>query len=96
MNRAPEPLPPSLVALQRLVLALLAVMVVGFAVLIAAFVWRLNAGGVSLPEALDAPEGTDPVAVTMGPDWVAVVTADDRILVFDRLTGALREEVGLD
>ena len=28
-------------------------------------------------------------------DWFAVVTADDRILIYDRLTGRLRQEVAI-
>lgn len=72
------------------------VMIVGFAVLIAALVLRLNARGPDLPASLDLPEGARAVAFTQGGDWVAVVTADDRILVYDRLTGRLRQEVRLD
>ena len=36
------------------------------------------------------------VAFTQGGDWVAVVTADDRILIYDRLTARLRQSVELD
>ncbi|TNC70887.1 DUF6476 family protein [Rubellimicrobium roseum] len=92
MDTAPEgPLPPGLRALQRLVMALMVVMILGFLVLIAALVMRLNADGPSLPQSVDLPEGARATAFTQGGDWFAVVTADDRILIYDRLTGRLRQ-----
>ena len=96
MDEAPEALPPSLRALRRLVTVLTAVMIVGFVVLIAALVMRLNADGPPLPDALALPAGAEAVAFTQGDDWYAVVTRDDRILVYDRLTGRLRQEVTLE
>jgi hypothetical protein len=97
MDEAPDiPLPPGLKALQRLVTVLTVVMILGFLVLIATLVMRLNADGPPLPDSLDLPEGSEAVAFTQGGDWFAVVTADDRILVYDRLTGRLRQTVVLD
>ncbi len=72
------------------------VMILGFLVLIAALVMRLNADGPPLPDSIDLPEGAEAVAFTQGGDWYAVVTADDTILVYDRLTGQLRQTVALD
>ena len=72
------------------------VMILGFLVLIGALVMRLNADGPPLPDSIDLPEGADAVAFTQGGDWYAVVTADDTILVYDRLTGQLRQTVALD
>lgn len=89
-------LPPGLRRLQRLVTVLTVVMIAGFVVLIAALVMRLNADGPLLPEGVDLPDGAEPVAFTQGGDWFAVVTADDRILVYDRLTGRLRQIVAVD
>lgn len=90
------PLPPHLRRLQGLVTLLTVVMIAGFAVLIAALVLRLNADGPPLPDALDLPEGERAVAFTQGSDWVAVVTAGDEILIYDRLTGRLRQRVRID
>ena len=72
------------------------VMILGFLVLIATLVMRLNADGPPLPDSIDLPEGAEAVAFTQGGDWYAVVTADDTILVYDRLTGQLRQTVALD
>jgi hypothetical protein len=87
------PLPPSLRLLRRLVMALTVVMILGFVVLIGAFVIRLNADPVALPDTIALPDGSTATAFTQGPDWFAVVTADDRILIFDRTTGSLFQTV---
>lgn len=63
-----------------------------------AVVWTLvtrmpDANALPLPETIALPAGETAQAVTVGPDWFAVVTASGRILVYDRLTGALRQEV---
>ncbi len=47
---------------------------------------------VPLPEALALPEGARALAVTRGPDWFAVVTGDERILIYGA-DGALRQEI---
>jgi hypothetical protein len=39
------------------------------------------------------PDGKSAMAVTQGTDWFAVVTTDDEILIFDRITGQLRQSV---
>ena len=92
----PNGLPPHLRRLGQLVTVLTLVMICGVVVLIAAVVIRLNAAPPpSLPEAIALPEGTAAQAVTFGADWYAVVTTDDQILVFDRDTGALRQEIAI-
>ena len=96
MDSPEAALPPSLAWLRRLVLALTLVMIAGFVVLIAALVLRLNAGSPELPATLDLPEGARATAFTQGPDWFAVVTQDDRILVYDRLTGRLRQTLQVE
>ena len=44
---------------------------------------------MSLPDEVTLPGGVRASAVTMGPDWFAVVTEDDRILIFERDSGRL-------
>jgi hypothetical protein len=87
------PLPPSLRLLRGLVMTLTVVMILGFLVLIAVFVIRLNAEPIALPDTITLPDGATATAFTQGQDWFAVVTADDTILIFDRLTGALFQTV---
>lgn len=89
-------LPPQLIFLKRLVTALGVVMISGFIVLIAALVIRLNADPLPLPDRITLPEGVTATAFTQGTDWFAVVTSDNRILIYDRATSALRQEVVIE
>lgn len=86
--------PLNLRVLRILVTVLTVVMIVGLIAVVITFVTRFPGGdGVSLPDQVTLPEGTRATAVTMGEGWYAVVTEDDRILIFDRDSGALRQEV---
>ena len=89
-------LPPQLIFLKRLVTALGVVMIAGFLVLIAALVIRLNSDPLPLPDRITLPEGVTATAFTQGTDWFAVVTSDNRILIYDRTTSALRQEVAIE
>ncbi|MDF0603787.1 DUF6476 family protein [Psychromarinibacter sp. C21-152] len=97
MDEAPEQAGDirSLRLLQRLVTVLMLVMIAGFIVLIAFLVTRFPDGRAlpALPEAIDLPDGATATAFTQGPDWYAVVTEDDRILVYDRTSAALVQTV---
>ena len=68
-------------------------MILGFLVLIAALVIRLNADPLPLPDRITLPEGVTALAFTQGTDWFAVVTDADTILIFDRATGTLRQSL---
>ncbi len=48
---------------------------------------------MDLPDQVTLPEGVRADAVTMGQGWYAIVTDDDRILIFDRASGELRQSV---
>lgn len=89
-------MPPQALFLKRLVLALTVVMIAGFVALIATLVVRLAADPAVLPEAVTLPDGAGAVAFTQGDDWFAIVTDDDRILIYDRATGGLRQEVRVE
>lgn len=73
-------------------------MIVGLVVLIALVVIRLNAPSatLALPEAITLPDGSNAMAFTQGRDWYAVVTDDDQILIFDRDSGVLRQEISVN
>ncbi|MGR3464378.1 DUF6476 family protein [Limimaricola sp.] len=91
----PVRIPPELKWLKWLVIALAGVMIAGFLVLIAALVIRLNAEALPLPERIALPAGTQAMAFTQGTDWIAVVTTDDRVLVYGR-DGALRQQMAIE
>lgn len=81
-------LPPALRWLQALVIALTLSLIGGVITVVWLLVTRLPVPGAypgahpSLPPALQMPAGATAAAVTMGSGWVAVVTTDNRIMVF--------------
>ena len=88
--------PAQLRFLRRLVTLLTAVMIGGVLLIITLLVIRLNDKPALLPELLVLPEGIEAKAVTMGESWYAVVTANDEILIYDRLTGKLRQRIQIE
>ncbi len=93
-EQASDGLPPGLRFLKWLVIVLAISMIAGVITIVALLVTRLQGGAVlPLPESIALPDGARAQAVTAGADWFAVVTTDNRILIFDRLTGSLRQEV---
>ena len=64
-----------------------------FIVLVMRFSTELTA---PLPDKIILPDGTTATAYTHGPDWYAVVTTDDQLLIFDRDTGALRQTLQIE
>jgi hypothetical protein len=95
-EEAPEP--PRLRQLRLMVLALTATLIGGVVAIVVLLVIRLQAvpAPVALPEEVRLPAGESARAVTLGADWVAVVTVDglgqERIRVLDRASGAPRGE----
>ena len=87
--------PANLKFLRRLVTTLTAVMIVGVVVLISLVVIRLSGGAPALavPDVIELPDGAVATAFTQGADWYAVVTEGDTILIYDRASGDLRQQV---
>jgi hypothetical protein len=92
--------------LKLLVTTLTATMIAGMAVLVVLFATRFPATDpaappsgtpitVALPDSITLPPGESARAVTLGSDWIAVVTERDEILILDRATGALRQRVAV-
>ena len=79
--------------LRLLVTILTGTMIAGVLVVIFLLVTRFTGQPPALPERLSLPDGTQARAFTQGPDWFAVVTEDDRILIYDRVTGRLKQTV---
>jgi ABC-type polysaccharide transport system permease subunit len=91
MDDLPEP--SNLRFLRRMVTVLTTVMIVGVVVVIGLLVTRLTRDAQVLPEAIVLPQGATAVAFTQAADWYAVVTDGGEILIFDRMSGALRQTV---
>ena len=79
-----------------MVTVLTVVMIGGVLVVIALLVTRLNRDTPILPEQISLPDGARAISFTQGPDWYAVVTSENEILIFDRLSGSLRQRVKVD
>ncbi|WP_170397873.1 DUF6476 family protein [Ruegeria arenilitoris] len=84
---------PQLRLLRRMVMLLTAVMIGGVLVTFALIVIRLSDRTPTLPDQVELPDGAKAQAVTIGNNWYAVVTDDNRILIFDKTTGRQRQEI---
>lgn len=96
MDDTPGPRDGALTLLKWLVIALTATMLVGMVVLVALFITRFPEPAAPFPGAIDLPEGVRASAVTRGEGWVAVVTQDQRILIYDAAKGGLRQIVEIE
>ena len=94
MDDLPEP--ANLRFLRRMVTVLTTVMIFGVVIVLGLLVTRLGRDTPVLPSELALPDGATATAFTQAADWYAVVTDDNRILIFDRMTGALRQTVDVE
>ncbi|THD84569.1 hypothetical protein E7811_02165 [Aliigemmobacter aestuarii] len=92
-----ERLPPSLTFLKWLVIVLTLTMIGGVITVVALIVTRMPQAfdrGPVMPSSITLPEGARATAYTQGIGWFAVVTEDQRLLIF-REDGTLRQEIPL-
>lgn len=68
-------------------------MICGVLVIVVLLVTRLSSTPPALPDVITLPDGAKAEAFTQGETWFAIVTTDNRILIYDRLTGALKQEI---
>lgn len=69
-------------------------MILGFLTIVALFVMRFTAmNKVELPDEITLPNGATATAFTRGEGWFAVVTAEDEILIYNRVTGNLSQRI---
>jgi len=92
--------PANLRFLRRLVTVLTVIMIAGVVTVVALLVIRLNADPaplpLPLPQKITLPDGTRATSFTIGSDWYGVVTQNDEILIYDQVTGVLRQRVVID
>lgn len=71
-------------------------MIVGVITVVGLLVTRMPGASTEplLPSEIKLQDGATAMAVTMHADWIAVVTADNRILIFNH-DGTLRQEVAV-
>ena len=92
-DQSPLPEPGNLRFLRLLVTILTGTMIAGLLAIITLLVIRFPTATPALPEAITLPDGTRAQAFTATARWYAVVTTDDRILIYDRDTGDLLQEI---
>ncbi len=93
-----EPSPPeepsNLRFLRLLVTTLTAVMICGLVVIITLLVIRLTSDTVpQLPQDITLPKGASAIGITAAQDWYAIVTDDNRILIYQQGSGALLQTI---
>ncbi|WP_229801388.1 DUF6476 family protein [Tateyamaria omphalii] len=91
-------MPANLTFLRRLVTVLTIIMIAGVVTVVALLVIRLNAdpAPLPLPDQVTLPDGATATAFTIGSDWFGIVTENDEILIYDQVTGTLRQTITLD
>lgn len=83
--------------LKALVTILTVTMILGFLTIVALFVMRFSAmNKVELPDEITLPDGAKATAFTRGEGWFAVVTDDDEIIVYNRVTGNLLQRIKIN
>ena len=94
MTETPEPVEPAnLRFLRQLITVLTVVMIGGLVVVVGLLVTRFCSAGPEMPESIELPDGSEATAFTRGDNWYAVVTKNNQILIFDALTGQLKQTI---
>lgn len=85
--------------LRVLVTTLTVTMIVGLVTIVALLVIRLAPASppaaLALPDVIVLPDGARAVAFTMAARWYAVVTAQDKILIYARDSGELLQVISV-
>lgn len=69
-------------------------MIFGLLTIIGLIVMRFTGEvDLPLPTEFTLPDGAKAQTFTIGPDWAAVVTQDDQIIIFDRSDFSIRQTI---
>ena len=79
--------------LKTLVTVLTVTMIAGVLTITALLVIRLQTPAPSLPDRITLPAGTEARGFSQGDGWLAVVTTDNRILIYDMDGATLLQEI---
>lgn len=71
-------------------------MIAGLLVVVGLLVTRFYGDGPEMPASITLPDGSSATAFTRGDGWYAVVTDADQILIFDALTGQLKQTIEVE
>lgn len=73
-------------------------MIMGVITVVSLLVTRMPAAmqaSLPMPDQVVLPSGTIAQAFTQGATWYAVVSTDNRILIYSRASGALMQEIAI-
>jgi hypothetical protein len=70
-------------------------MIIGLITIITLLVMRLQAPRVTFPKAITLPDGATAVGFTQTAEYFAIVTEEDKILIYSRTTGQLIKRIPL-
>jgi hypothetical protein len=87
------PDPAGLRFLRGLVTVLTLIMVGGVVTIIILLVMRFRDVPPNLPAEITLPAGAKATGFSQGTQWFAVITDQDEILIFDRVTGRLTQTI---
>ena len=96
MNKISDVEPANIKFLRILVTILTTVMIVGLIIVITLLVIKLQPSKIQLPQNIILSKDTKVISYSQGIDWYAVTTSDNKILIFDGLTGKIRQEISID
>lgn len=74
-------------------------MIIGVITVVTLIVTRMPAAmqpGLLLPDQIALPDGATAQAFTQGRAWYAVVTTDNRILIYSRASGDLVQDIRIN
>ena len=86
---------PHLLFLRFLVTVLTLTMIVGIIVIITLFITRFNKQELPIPEKLNLPSDSKPVAFTQTKSWFGVVDDNDQLFIFN-LNGNLIQKIHIN
>jgi hypothetical protein len=92
-----QPVDAGLLKFLKVLVTLLTVtMIAGVVAIVVLIVIRYNQTPPDFPEVLTLPPGTTPEAYTQTSRWYAIVTDDNRVLIYSRTTQKLVREITLE
>ena len=88
--------PSNIRFLRILVTTLTFTMIAGIIIVITLLVIKLQPSKLKIPQDISLPKGTKAISYSQGSDWIAITTSNDKILIFDRQTGEIRNEININ
>jgi len=96
MNKTSGLDPTNIRFLRILVTTLTVTMIAGIIIVITLLVIKLQPSKIKIPQEITLPKGTKAISYSQGSDWIAIISSDDRIFIFDSVTGKIRKQIKIN